>query len=64
MLALQTLPSNPLTEAACEAAGPPHALELPVLVEPSTAPTTIVFMVGEAIIPVTVSLTSFRVCFR
>ena len=50
-LALQLLPSNPLAEAACIAAGQPDSLQLPVLVQPSTAPASIVLLVGDDTLP-------------
>ena len=62
-LSLQPLPSNPLAEAACTAAGTTQTLQLPVLVEPSTAPTSIVLMLGEDIIPV-VTFSCFFVFVR
>lgn len=50
-LTLQLLPSNPLAEAACIAAGQPDSLQLPVLVQPSTAPASIVLLVGDDTLP-------------
>lgn len=50
-LTLQLLPSNPLAEAACIAAGQPDSLQLPVLVQPSTAPASIVLLVGDDPLP-------------
>ena len=46
-LSLQLLPSNPLAEAACIAAGQPDVLQLPVLVQPSTAPASIHLLIGD-----------------
>ena len=57
-MSLQVQASNPLTEAACEAAGEAQVLQLPIMVEPSTAPTTIVLMVGDDIMPFAVSVAS------
>ncbi|KAL0055143.1 hypothetical protein WJX82_007626 [Trebouxia sp. C0006] len=51
-MALQLLPSNPLAEAACEAAGTLRSLELPLHVQPSTAPASITFLLGEHELPV------------
>ncbi len=56
-MALQLLPSNPLAEAACEAAGALQTLELPVRVQPSTAPASITFLLGDHELPVVVSFT-------
>ncbi|KAL3158051.1 hypothetical protein ABBQ32_011660 [Trebouxia sp. C0010 RCD-2024] len=50
-LSLQLLPSNPLAEAACTAAGQPDSLHLPVLVQPSTAPASIQLLVGDDTMP-------------
>lgn len=50
-LTLQLLPSNPLAEAACTAAGQLDSLQLPVLVQPSTAPASIVLLVGDDTLP-------------
>ena len=46
-LALQCLPGNTLMQAACEAAGECEALELPLLVQPSTAPHGIVLVLDD-----------------
>ncbi len=54
-MALQLLPSNPLAEAACEAAGALQSLELPLRVQPSTAPASITFLLGDHELPVVVS---------
>lgn len=53
-LSLQLLPSNPLAEAACIAAGQHDNLQLPVLVQPSTAPASIQLLVGDDTIPYSV----------
>ena len=64
-LTLQLLPSNPLAEAACEAAAPLQTLELPIHVQPSTAPAHIVFVVGHDELPAVVSCTLFyMLCSR
>ena len=55
-LTLQLLPSNPLAEAACTAAGQPDSLQLPVLVQPSTAPASIVLLVGDDTLPYAVRI--------
>ena len=57
-LTLQLLPSNPLAEAACIAAGQPDNLQLPVLVQPSTAPASIVLLVGDDTLPYAVRTTT------
>ena len=61
-MSLQLQASNPLAEAACEAAGEPQVLQVPVMVEPSTAPTTIVLMVGDDIMPFAVSFSGLAKC--
>ena len=50
-LSLQLLPSNPLAEAACIAAGQPDALQLPVPVQASTAPVSLHLLVGDETLP-------------
>ena len=59
LLSLQLLPSNPLAEAACEAANPLQTLQLPVHVQPSTAPASIVFVIVNDELPIVVSYTCF-----
>jgi len=54
-MTLQLLPSNPLAEAACEAAGALQTLELPLHVQPSTAPASVTFLLGDQELPVVVS---------
>ena len=46
-LVLQCLPENALMEAACEAAGECEALQLQLLVQPSTAPHGIVLVLDD-----------------
>lgn len=46
-LVLQCLPENALMKAACEAAGECEALQLQLLVQPSTAPHGIVLVLDD-----------------